>query len=135
MSFIVERSRAIGRLLIFALFVTSLPVGYAQAALVSTEQAIDGAEVADTRARLAALLQRAEVRTELEALGVDADEAAARIARLSDAEVAAVAGRLDQLPAGEGALGAVIGAALVIFFVLLITDLLGLTDVVPFVRR
>ena len=135
MSFIVERSRAIGRLLIVALFVTSLPVGYAQAALVSTEQAIGGAEVADTRARLAALLQRAEVRTELEALGVDADEAAARIARLSDAEVAAVAGRLDQLPAGEGALGAVIGAALVIFFVLLITDLLGLTDVFPFVRR
>ena len=69
------------------------------------------------------------------ALGVDPAEAARRVGGLSDAEVQRIAGELDRLPAGQGAVGAVIGAALLIFIVLLITDLLGLTDVFPFVRR
>lgn len=135
MSLILHRSRAIARLLIVAVLLNALPLGAAQAALVSTEQALAAAEPAEARARLMGLLQRDEVRLELEALGVDPAEAEARIARLTDAEIAAVAGRLEELPAGEGALGAVIGAALFIFLVLLITDLLGLTDVFPFVRR
>jgi hypothetical protein len=42
---------------------------------------------------------------------------------------------LDELPAGEGFVGVVVGAALIIFLVLLITDLLGLTDVYPFVNK
>jgi len=135
MSHIVRCSRTIARLLIAALLLNALPFGAAQAALVSTEQALAAGEVAEARARLASLLQRDEVRLELEALGVDPEEAEARIALLSDVEIEAVAGRLDELPAGEGALGAVVGAALFIFLVLLITDLLGLTDVFPFVRR
>ena len=68
-------------------------------------------------------------------LSVDPEEAARRVAGLSDEEIEQIAGRLDDLPAGEGALGAVIGAILVIFLVLLITDLQGLTDVFPFVKR
>ena len=36
---------------------------------------------------------------------------------------------------GEGAVGVIVGAALIIFLVLLITDLLGLTDVYPFVKK
>lgn len=135
MSLILHRSRAIARLLIVAVLLNTLPLGAAQAALVSTEEALAAAEPAEARARLMGLLQRDEVRLELEALGVDPAEAEARIARLTDAEIAAVAGRLKELPAGEGALGAVVGAALFIFLVLLITDLLGLTDVFPFVRR
>ena len=55
-------------------------------------------------------------------LGVDPEEAARRIASLSDEEVQQIAGRLDELPAGEGFVGVVIGAALIIFLVLLITD-------------
>jgi hypothetical protein len=68
-------------------------------------------------------------------LGVDPAEAAQRVAGLSDAEVQQIAGHLDQLPAGQSAVGAILGAALLIFLVLLITDLLGLTDVFPFVRK
>ena len=48
----------------------------------------------------------------------------------SSMELAAkIAGKLDMLPAGEGVVGAVIGAALIIFLVLLVTDLLGMTSV------
>ena len=90
---------------------------------------------ASERDRVAAFLARDDVRAQMAALGVDPAEAARRVAGLSDAEVQRIAGQLDQLPAGQSALGAVIGAALLIFIVLLVTDLLGLTDVFPFVRR
>jgi hypothetical protein len=55
----------------------------------------------------------------------------ARVAALTDEEVAQLAGQLDRLPAGgEG----IIGALLIVFLVLLITDLLGLTKVFSFTR-
>ena len=43
--------------------------------------------------------------------------------------------RIDESPAGQGSAGAIIGAIVTIFIILLITDLLGLTDIFPFVKR
>ena len=45
-----------------------------------------------------------------------------------------IAGQLDQLPAGQSALGIVVGAVLIILLVLLITDILGLSNVFPFIK-
>ena len=45
------------------------------------------------------------------------------------------AGKLRELPAGGNAVGAFIGAALIVFLVLLLTDILGYTDVFPFVKK
>jgi len=42
---------------------------------------------------------------------------------------------MDQLPAGGDAIGTILGAALVIFIVLVITDILGFTDIFPFVKK
>ena len=53
----------------------------------------------------------------------------------SDEEIRQIAGHMDELPAGEGGLGVVVGAILIIFLVLLITDILGVTDVFPFVKK
>jgi len=111
------------------------PIDAARAALVSTEQAIAGEVAGGERERVAAFLAREDVQAQMAALGVDPAEAARRVGGLSDTEVQRIAGELDRLPAGQSALGAVIGAALFIFIVLLITDLLGLTDVFTFVRR
>jgi len=41
---------------------------------------------------------------------------------------------MDHLPAGGDALGVIVGAGLLIFIILLITDILGLTDVFSFVK-
>jgi hypothetical protein len=71
---------------------------------------------------------------ELVGLGVDPLEAQRRVAALSAEEVAAVQGRLDQLPAG-GFVGEVVGAILIVFLVLLITDIAGLTNVFPWVNH
>lgn len=114
---------------------TSLPLGSAQAAMIPTDQVIGEAAAAEDRARVAAFLEREDVRAQLAGLGVDPEEAKARVAALSDEEIEEIAGHLDELPAGQSAVGTVVGAALVIFLVLLVTDLLGLTDVFPFVRR
>jgi UPF0716 family protein affecting phage T7 exclusion len=39
------------------------------------------------------------------------------------------------MPAGGDALGVVVGAAVLIFLILLVTDILGLTDIFPFVKK
>jgi hypothetical protein len=128
--------RGVALVLAVVMFVISMPLGVAQAALVSTEEVLAAAgDAAADRARVLAFLERAEVREQIAALGVDPTEAAARVAALSDAQVREIAGQLEQLPAGQSAVGAVVGAILIIFLILLVTDLLGLTNVFPFVRR
>ena len=127
--------RCVALVLAVVMFVVSRPLGAAQAALIRTQELLAAGDGAADRARVLAFLDRAEVREQIAALGVDPNEAAARIAALSDAQVREIAGQLDQLPAGQSAVGAVVGAILIIFLVLLVTDLLGLTNVFPFVRR
>jgi hypothetical protein len=68
------------------------------------------------------------------AQGVDPLEAQARVASLSDAEAVRLAGQVEHLPAGGNAIGVIVGAAVLVFIVLLITDILGYTDVFPFVK-
>ena len=120
------------------LLLTSLPLGVAQATLITTDQVIgdqggDGAQ--HERGKVDAFLQRQDVRDQMVAFGVDPEEAKARVASLSDREISAITGQIDRLPAGQGVLVALIGAAVFVFIVLLITDLLGLTHIFPFVRH
>lgn len=97
----------------------SLPIGYARAALVTTEQAIERSDAAVDRAAIKSLLSRDDIKGQLAAMGVNADEAAARIDSLSDAEVAEVAARIDNLPAGQ-ALGSVVVVLLLVIIILFI---------------
>ena len=127
--------RRVACVLAIVMLVLAGPIDAAHAALITTEQAVQASAAQGDRDRVSAFLARDDVRAQMVALGVDPIEAADRVASLSDAEVRQIAGHLDQLPAGQSAVGAVIGAALLIFLILLITDLLGLTDVFPFVRR
>ena len=73
------------------------------------------------RQRVHGFLDREDVRAQLEELGVSSDEAHRRVAVLTDAEIAEINGRLDQLPAGGSFGGAVLGIALVLLLVLVIT--------------
>ena len=52
------------------------------------------------RERVLSLIQRPEVAQQLEKFGLSADQAKERVAAMSEAEVASLAGKLDQLPAG-----------------------------------
>ena len=103
----------------------------AQAALVTTEQVVTAAAAQQNRAKIAAAFQRPEVQAELQKMGISGEEAQARVAALTDAETAAVANRIDSLPAGGDG---IVGAIVFIFVLLLVTDILGLTKVFPFTR-
>lgn len=101
-----------------------------QAAIIGTEQIHAASAAEQQRARIAAAMNRPEVMSQLEKMGVKREDAQARVAALTDAEAAQLAGQIDSLPAG----GDVVGALLFIFVVLLVTDILGLTKVFPFTR-
>lgn len=126
--------KPIGATLIGAMTAVSMPILPAQATIIGTDRIIEQAE-GSARDRITAFLARDDVKAQLRALGISPAEAQSRVAALSDQEVRDIAGKLDTLPAGQGALGALIGAAVFIFVVLLITDLLGLTHVFGFTNK
>lgn len=102
----------------------SMPLpGYA--ALVGTDQAISAQQQEQRKARLQAALERDEVVQALQARGVDPAEARARVAAMTEEELARFGAQIDQLPAGAGVIG-VIG---VVFVVLLVLELVGVTNV------
>jgi len=121
-------------LLILVMLGLNVQVPLAHAAMVGTEQMISQQQMDQEREKVIAFLDRAEVQQELQQQGVSSEAAKMRVAQLSDAEVQMLAGKIDALPAG-GFIGAIVGAAVFIFLVLLITDVLGLTDVFPFVHH
>lgn len=106
----------------------------AQAAMVPTDQVIEQSSVAKDRARVQSFLAREDVQQQMEALGVDPENAAARVAGLSDAEVQKIANKLDELPAGQDAVGTILGVLVIILLVLLITDILCVTSFYPFTK-
>ena len=104
------------------------------AAMVPTEATIYQNKAQKARDHLKNLISREDIRKSLVSQGIDPMEATARVDSLSDIEAITVANQIEQLPAGAGAIGAVIAASLIVFLVLLITDILGYTDVFPFVK-
>ena len=86
------------RLLTGLVFAVVLAVPQAYAGMIATEPG------ASDRERVMAAIERPEVAAQLEKMGIPADQARSRVAAMSEAEVASLAGKLDALPAG-GALG------------------------------
>ena len=106
---------------------TTLPV---QAAMMSTEQMVQNQQAQIDREQLAEILDRAEVQEQLVALGVSPDDVKERVAVMTDAEVAELNQHLADLPAG----GSVVGLIVLIFIVFVVTDVLGATDIFPFIK-
>jgi len=118
--------RCLSRVLIVCTMAIGMPLP-ASAEIVAT----DRIQAAGERDKVRAFLDRAEVRSQMESMGVDAGAARARVDALTDEEVGQLAGRIDALPAGGDG---VIGVLFAIFIILLITDILGLTKIFPFTR-
>ena len=107
----------------------------AQAAeLISAEQvaaSVGLRSAADRRAELLATLERADVAEVLVARGVSLEQARLRLAALTDAEVARLAAEIDKAPAGASEL---IGTLILVFVVLVFTDIFGYTHIFPFIK-
>jgi len=116
------------------MFLIATPYQPLLAAMVPTEDTFCPMKAQDVRDHLKTLISRNDIKNAMISQGIDPDEAKARVDSLSDSEVIEVADKIEQLPAGGGVFGAIIGAALIVFLVLLVTDLLGYTDVFPFIK-
>jgi hypothetical protein len=124
----MARRVGIPLIMMFACLGLQAPV---QAGMVGTGTVLGQEQAVTGRAQLLAALERQDVQQGLVSLGVDPQSARDRVLALSDAEVRQMAGKLDQLPAGGDALGVLV----FLFIVLLITDILGYTDIFPFVKK
>jgi hypothetical protein len=123
--------RVISRVLIVSTLTMSFWSPASQAALISSEEVIANHSSQADRERIRSLLERADVREQMQAKGVSAEAAKLRIDAMTDEEVASISGKLDSLPAG----GDIVGALLLVFLILLLTDIVGLTSVFPFVHH
>jgi hypothetical protein len=133
---IYRLAKPVSLVLAIYVFMISGPQQVAVAALVGTETVVDAARVQNARETIRSLMAREDIQAALSNQGVDPWEARARAEALSDAEAVQLAGAIDRLPAGgSSALGIVIGAVLIVFLVLLITDILGYTSVFPFTKK
>jgi hypothetical protein len=108
--------------------VSIICMGFAQAApaaMIGTGHLVDNETRAASLSRVEVLLARADVAAQLEAFGVDKDQVVERLNGLSTAELLELEGKIGEQIAG-GDILAVIG---IVFVVLLILELVGVTDI------
>jgi hypothetical protein len=122
---IAKLRRLVASLLVVSIAGLGLPLPV-HAGMIGTETTLSSAE----RGRIVTFLDREDVRQQLQSRGVSPSDVKARVAALTDDEAAQVAANIDSLPAG----GDVLGVLLIVFLVLLLTDIMGFTKVFPFTR-
>jgi hypothetical protein len=119
---------------IFMIFLLT-PCPAVVASMVTAETILDQDRVGDARAYVDTVLAREDVQSAMVARGIDIHEAILRTQALSDEEILNLAENLENLPAGGGTFETVLIVALIVFLVLLFTDIAGATDVFPFVKK
>jgi len=123
----------VGKFILSLLLGISVFSSTTYASFVSTQAVVEKnlSNIEQKRAKLKSFLKREDVIKKFEAMGIDPEDAQKRVALLSDEEVEKISKNIDNMPAGGNA---IIGAIVLIFLVLLITDILGYTKVFTFTR-
>ncbi|WP_455196549.1 PA2779 family protein [Kaarinaea lacus] len=127
----VKRFKKITSLLLLVCFITVSFSNSAFAGIVTTTDIVNSQTVQLDKQRIFEILARDDVRSQLVTMGVNPDDAVKRVESMTDQEVEVFARNMQEMPAG----GDVLGVLLIIFLVLLFTDIMGFTDVFPFVKK
>ena len=122
----VIRKLALSMLVIVGVMSLSVP---AQAAMVGTGQIV-GVAGGQTLNPVAMQQKRDWIQVQLEEAGISPADSVLRVSSMSDEQVIQIHKRMDEMPAGAGAAGAI----LLVLAILAITDLMGVTDIFPFIR-
>ena len=126
----LSQNRFIPKLLIITiLYVSTLSA--ANAAMITSAELVHEQQLQLDRDRLQRSLDRDDVATALEAHGVDSEMAKLRVASMTAEEIQLLNQKMDELPAGAG----IVELAVLVFLVLLFTDIMGYTDIFPFVNK
>jgi|GEM_PF-538216 len=133
MNFFRRFTKLVPILSILALF--SMNITPLQAAMVDNDQLISQSQMQMSKQEILTQLDRQHVQDKLLAMGVNIDDAKQRIDQMTQQELAQVAQDIENMPAGSGGVvGPIVGALLVVFIVLVVTDMLGATDVFGFLN-
>ena len=116
--------------LLMSLSLIVFPIGPAQAAMIGNAQIVNEVQAELNRGEILRMLDREAAQQQLKALGVSPDMVKERVAQMTDAEVAQLNQHLADLPAG----GDIWGVLLLLLIVFIITDVIGATDIFPFMK-
>lgn len=114
----------------FSLLFLGVASSSASAGMISTGDVIAEQSLSHDKDSLRAMLDSDEVMEKLLELGVDRDDVLERVDAMTPAELAQLNQQIDELPAGSG----VVGLLLTLFIVFVITDVIGATDIFPFIH-
>jgi hypothetical protein len=135
MKILRKKAKPVSVLMTILFFMLAVPYQAVFAEIIGTEHVINQVRGQEARDYLNQILVRKDVQSALISRGIDPVEATARVDSLSDAEVHNLYSQLKHLPAGGSDFGVIVGAFLVIFIVLLVTDILGYTNVFTFIKH
>lgn len=115
--------------LIGCLSASVLVAGSVNAEAISSDTVMQTQVAQYNKTQLIDMVSRADVQNKLMSLGVNSNDAVARINAMTDSEIAQLNNEINQAPAGG-----IVGAVLTVLAVIAILDLAGVTDVYPFIR-
>lgn len=107
-----------------ALMVNAVPV---HAAMIGTDSLLMQQSRASQLTEVQAYMARSDVQEQMKALGVSPADAATRVAAMTASELSQVQERINDAPAGAGALGVV----LTVILILILLELLGAINIFP----
>jgi hypothetical protein len=95
--------KSVGLIMLISTFMLYFPPSPAGAVMINTQYVIhQDSEQLYARAKVKAFLLRADVMAQMQAYGINPTEALSRVDSLTDCEIASIAGKMDQIPAGAG---------------------------------
>ncbi len=103
--------------------------GSVHAKAISSDAVMQAQQASFNKQQLIEMVNRADVQQKLVSLGVNQSQAIERINAMTPSEVTQLNQHLNDAPAGG-----IVGAVLTVLAVIAILDLVGVTDVYPFIR-
>ncbi|HXH30887.1 MAG TPA: PA2779 family protein [Bacteriovoracaceae bacterium] len=103
--------------------------------MLSTMNVVEAVTTTEQKEKIIDFLHQEKVQQQMTRMGVDPQEALRRVAALSPSEIQGLSQQMEKGTAGgDLGVGSIVGAAVFVFLVLLITDILGYTKIFPFTR-
>jgi hypothetical protein len=116
--------------LTLSLLLICAPISQAQAAMIANAQLIDQVQQLNDKAALLQTINRVDVQEQLLDMGVNTAELESRVSQMTQQEIAQLNQQINDLPAG----GDILGIIVLIFIIFVITDVIGATDIFPFIH-
>jgi hypothetical protein len=128
--------RSVAGIVIISFGMSSVFIVPCHAGMVDTADILQTQDHVSARQKVTAYLDRKDVAQQLEDWGVSAVQAKARVDAMTDQEVITLADNINTMPAGGvDAVTIILAVSVISFVTLIVTDILGVTDVFTFIKK